>query len=63
MQFYFYEIDYCINYKFEIIVMLLTYVKQHSKNLLPLKMCYWKLYKILSNREDAKVFDLIKILL
>lgn len=32
MKFHFYEIDYCISYKFEIIVMLLTCVKQHSKN-------------------------------
>lgn len=32
MQFHFYEIDYCISYKFEIIVMLLTCVKQHSKS-------------------------------
>lgn len=32
MKFHFYEIDYCISYKSEIIVMLLTCVKQHSKN-------------------------------
>lgn len=32
MQFHFYEIDYCISYKFEIIVMLLICIKQHSKN-------------------------------
>lgn len=32
MQFHYYETDYCISYKSEIIVMLITCVKQHSKN-------------------------------
>lgn len=66
MQFHYYETDYRISYKFEIIVMLIMCVKQHCKNrfslvfISPFKMCYWKLYKILSKREDAKGFDLIK---
>lgn len=31
MQFHYYETDYHISYKFEIIVMLIMYVKQHNK--------------------------------